>query len=355
MRVFYKCIIISLLFLSCIEMGSAGAPPQYFIVRGKLIDASLQPKQGAYDIRVSLWFGADANDAMPTHIEGNLWERVYRVSLEKDGRFEVKVGERERLPMFFSFDDYKYMQLDAKSSTESVYKILDPIRTNDKVDRLDLLTIPFKSTLDDFVGRALGYSAGNIPFLNKQGRLPASVLPAAIETTLMSLSQQVQNISDQMKTSSWQSPVQGIEALPVGDEAHVGDVRYVTETEELRVFNGTQWKSTAGKSDGRAFPLTQRKLAELVKLHKNKKAVPGVFYWDVDHKEYYVGMADGSLRALFGEGQLDLFQEEKKKKNQDQRQKRKEEKKQRQQKNGEKQKKRQEHKNNNLEDEWIIT
>ena len=161
MRYLYTFFILLIgLSVSFSEIGSANAPPQYFIVRGKLVDGSLLAKQGSYDIRASLWLSADALDADPTDITGNLWWDIFTVTLEADGRFEVHVGQSNALPNPFSFDDYKYIQLDAKPSAASVYNILDPISTNNTVDRLDLLTLDFKSTLEDFFGSNLSQESG---------------------------------------------------------------------------------------------------------------------------------------------------------------------------------------------------
>ena len=90
----------------------------------------------------------------------------------------------------------------------------------------------------------------------------------------------------------------------------MGEVRYVVDQGELHAFDGTEWKSTSKRLENKTVGKTMNTLADLITIDTDLAAVPGVFYWDSENKEYYIGQADGSLQSLFGEGNLSQIVEE---------------------------------------------
>ena len=162
----------------------AATPPDYFIVRGKLVGADLVPKSGSYNIRASLWGGADALDGDPTDISSALWSDVFTTTLESDGRFEVLVGSDTALPNPFDFTTYNYIQLDAKAAADSTYNILDPLGNNNSIDRQNLLTLPFKSNIEEMFGKTFGFTAGDVPYLDGSAQLPDSAMPTSVTSDI---------------------------------------------------------------------------------------------------------------------------------------------------------------------------
>ena len=282
----------------------AQAPPEYFIVRGKLINADLTPKQGNFFIRASLWFGADANDRNTVDMTNALWMEQHQVTLESDGRFEINIGALSHLPVPFSFDTYKFLQLDVKNDSNGGYHTLDPIPTNTSIDRLNLLTIPFKSGQDNLEGRVLGFEGGNIPYLDIQGKLEISTLPDLLTTSLSSLQSKVEEIANRVENSVWQDPVASSQMLPGTSNSKTGEVRYVMAEKELKVFDGVQWEPINKENNDDEVKKDLLTYEDVVMIHQNQSATPGVFYWDSTNKEYFVGLKDGSLKSLFGDTQL---------------------------------------------------
>ena len=133
-------VFIFLLYSFVIEVGFANAPPEYFIVRGKIVNENLTPKNGTFDIRASLWMDADASVHDLVNLEQALGGDIHKITLESDGRFEILVGSKNALPVPFSFDTYKYLQLDAKKTSDTVYNILDRIFKLFRISVLPILT-----------------------------------------------------------------------------------------------------------------------------------------------------------------------------------------------------------------------
>ncbi len=305
MKLMIKAFLL-IVSVTCLwEVTSAYNPPEYFIVRGKLINQDLSPKQGVYQIRASLWLDADANDKNPNNINDTLWfENFPEVTLESDGRFEVLVGKDKPLPSPFSFDTFQYLQLETRKKEETKIHLLDPIPTNPKIDRINLLTIPFKSAPEHINGRTIGYGPGEIPYLDEKGELPVSVLPSVLKTTLTSLQTQIRQIQSHIDNSPWESPVDNKRQLPGRIDSKTGEVRYVVDEKQLRVFNGEKWTPVVKKNNKNAVKKNVYTLEEIIDIHFDQTATPGLFYWDSENKEYYVGTADNDLKSLFGKGKI---------------------------------------------------
>lgn|GEM_PF-6665728 len=272
--------------------------PQYFVMRGRVIDKDLRPRHGFFDMRVSLWTDADANAFDPQDVSKAFWTEVHSVDTGSGGNFEIRVGTQNALPVPFNFDTYQYLQLDARPALELDYTILDPQPENPIVDRIHLVTLPFRG---DNSGSA------NVPTLNEDGEISESVLPGSVKTLLSSLEERMETVEAKIEDSSWKHPVATSEDLDL-ENAQVGEVRYVVSDQDLRVFNGDSWNSVQSASSATApAPVpTQGSYSyrSLLLVHKQGTGTPGLFYWDSTNKEYYVGMKDGSLRSLFGDHEL---------------------------------------------------
>lgn len=153
-------------------------------------------------------------------------------------------------------------------------------------------------------GRTVGYGADQIPYLDVSGQLPASTMPSSVTTLLTSLDSQVQAISQSLQDSPWKTTVADQASLPDPASSATGEVRYVIGDGALHAFDGASWQSLAGSGGGPSVGKTMNILADLIAIHEGLTALPGLFYWDTENKEYYVGQGDGSLKALFGEGRL---------------------------------------------------
>ncbi len=302
MKLILKAFLILLSVTYLWEVTNAYAPPEYFIVRGKLINQDLSPKQGIYQIRVSLWLDADANDKNPNNINDTLWFTNFpEVTLESDGRFEVLVGKEKSLPSPFSFETFQYLQLETRKKGETKIHLLDPIPTNSKVDRINLLTIPFKSAPEHINGRTIGYGPGEIPYLDEKGELPVSVLPSVLKTMLTSLQTQIRQIQSHIDNSPWELPVDNKRQLPGRIDSKTGEVRYVVDEKQLHLFDGDEWAPiTAGGEGKNTIKKTSYTLDEIIDIHFDQTATPGLFYWDHENKEYYVGTGEKTLKPLFG-------------------------------------------------------
>lgn len=204
-------LILSICVLSLMTVGSVQATisPEYFVVSWKLINEDLLPRQWSFYFRTSLWPTANANDNDPTNITGSLWSEKQLITLEADGSFAINMGTMVSLPALFSFDYYKFLQIDLYPSnmTEDDYFQLDPLWANNLIDRINLLTVPFKYNSSTVQWRILWYGSGNIPYLDQDWKLPNSTVANIVTTTLTSIQSQIQDIVNENSSSVWQEPV----------------------------------------------------------------------------------------------------------------------------------------------------
>ncbi len=321
-----------LLLVSYLETN-ATAVPEYFVVRGKLVNQKYEPLSGLFDIRVSFWLSADANDENPKTTKNALWLEEHTIELGKDGRFEIEIGTINQLPRNFNFDIFKFVQIDAKPALGSEFFILDPFEDT-RVDRIHAVTIPFKSRKI-----ASQNSAGEFDFdteyydtelsslkttltalshrvdgidknvtINKQGVNVLSQKMVATTDDIAAVRASIGEVNSDFQSfaarkSVWGNAVHDAENLLELDDPRVGEVHYVASAKAFKFFDGAKWKNM--QSEKNTAPKIQKAAhahAQIVRIHQRAEATPGVFYWDKTNKKYFVGLADGRLRTLFGDG-----------------------------------------------------
>ena len=289
--------------LSPLQSAEALTNPEYFVMRGRIIDKTLKARTGLFDLRVSLWTDENANDQNPENIDQSFWNETHSLELGSGGEFEIRVGTVRDLPVPFSFDTYEYLQLDARPGLETEYTIMDPRPSDAQIDRIHLVTLPYKSGASSGGG---DIDTSHFVKLNAHGEISESILPGSVRTLLSSVDRRLNDIEQDLNDSLWQDAVYSQNNLE-DEKARTGEVRYVIEEKELKVFDGDQWNSVGGapgNGGGTPGPKKSYVYRELLQIHKSGTATPGLFYWDANHKEYYVGMANGSLRSLFGDKEL---------------------------------------------------
>lgn len=321
-----------LFFVSCLET-SAATVPEYFVVRGKLVNKKYAPQSGLFDIRVSFWIDADANDENPESIKNALWMEEQTIELSKDGRFEIEIGTINKLPRNFNFDIFKFIQIDAKPALGNEFFILDPFEDT-TIDRLHAVTVPFqsrktvyqnsdkenhsdtkdydaefsslKTTLTALTHRVDGIDK-NVT-INAQDIKSLSEKMIATTDDLVAIQASINEVNTDFQSfvtrkTVWGETVHDTENLLELDDPQIGEVHFITNKKAFQFFDGEKWKDF--QSEKVAVPEIEKVAyshAEIVRIHQKSKATPGVFYWDKTNKKYFVGMADGRLRTLFGEG-----------------------------------------------------
>ncbi|NJP03781.1 hypothetical protein HC823_00665 [Candidatus Gracilibacteria bacterium] len=161
--------------------------PRKMIYEGTLMNSSHQPLSGNYDFRFSLW---SDEDVVGTDISGGVintlspnyltWQEVQTDILDVNGTFSLELGKVTSL----DFDKFNipeiYLQVEIKASTDpdTSYELLDVDTLDDAVDRMVFDTIPYAYNADKIDFRDIGTDPENIPYLDSNGELPASVFPS---------------------------------------------------------------------------------------------------------------------------------------------------------------------------------
>ncbi len=324
-------LVTMLLFVSLLETKAATVP-EYFVIRGKLVNRKYAPQSGLFDIRVSFWLDSDANDENPESTKNALWLEEQTIELNKDGRFEIEIGIVNDLPRNFNFDIFKFVQIDAKPALGSEFFVLDPFEDT-TVDRIHAVTIPFKARKTVFQDSdgvtnfdteyydtelsslkttltALTHRVDGIDksvTINKQDvdtlsqKMVATTDDiAAVRASISEVNQDFQSFV--ARKSVWGESVYDTENLLELDDPRVGEVHFVANKKAFQFFDGKKWKSFQSKKE--ETPKIQKAAhshSEIVRIHQKASATPGVFYWDKTNKKYFVGMSNGRLRTLFGE------------------------------------------------------
>lgn len=160
--------------------------PKFMIYEGTLMDTNRQPLSGNYDFRFSFW---KDQDVVPTDKTGTAinilspnylnWQEVQTDTLDAKGSFSLELGQV--VPIDFDLFNRPeiYLQIEIKlsSAPDSSYELLDVDTLDDAVDRMVFDTIPYAYNADKLDFRDLGLDPNNVPYLDSNGNLPASVFP----------------------------------------------------------------------------------------------------------------------------------------------------------------------------------
>jgi hypothetical protein len=308
LRIIFQIICLSSVLLSSATLTYA-VEPEYFYVKGLLNDLEGNPLTGLFDVRASLWTSADKTT---TGTENALWVETHSTTIDQDGKFEIKVGSRNDLPVPFNLDLFEYIQLEIKLATSnSDYQHLDPRNNNDSIDRNPIMRYPYRPKYNTNA-EIQAQSQNNSFSLDENGQLSMNILPSELSTTLTSLGNRITSleerttvletqIQDQLKTYNSESDLTEIAA------PSIGQMHYIIDEKSHRFFDGQSWDNVAGISPDKAINKTNLHHSEIINIHTSQQASPGIFYWDRTLKSYYVGMADGSLKPLFGDSDLPGF------------------------------------------------
>ena len=161
--------------------------PQFFLYEGQLLKTDQTPFKGSFNFRFSLWNSSNAtsSDISSGHINTNAmsylgWQESQAYTLLKNGRFSVKIGKIISIPdKILKTNSNLFLQVEIKKTGESdsSYELLDSNYYDENIDRLILSVVPFAKNSDKLDFRDTGYGAGEIPFLDNQGKIPRQLLP----------------------------------------------------------------------------------------------------------------------------------------------------------------------------------
>jgi len=133
---------------------------------------------------------------------------------------------------------------------------------------------------------------------------------AEIQSKLQIFGSEIAKIKKSEKLSPWKNPVEKFSDLPNKNFAHEGEVRYIAEEKVLKVFDGENWTGIGSKNSNDNLQKNSFTFSQIAKIHSSRSAEPGIFYWDRTNKEYFVGLADGGVRPLFGDARLPGFSQD---------------------------------------------
>lgn len=299
------CLIlssISMLFSTVIQ----AVEPEYFYVKGILTDTNQNRHQGLFEIRASLW--NSENKKEEDQVETALWSETHTIKIKKDGQFEIKIGSKNPLPEPFDYDLFEYIQLEARLSTGNKnFKHLDPKSDDDLIDRNPIMRYPYRPRRTSNIERQLQVQNNQFAF-DENGEMKMQTLPSELKTTLTSLEERVTDLENRTLALEEQNKnYNSITALQEIQAPTIGQLHYIVDEKNYRFFDGNSWEGIGGISAEKTVNRNSLHHNEIIKMHSYQQASPGIFYWDRTQKSYYVGMADGSLKPLFGESTLPGF------------------------------------------------
>jgi hypothetical protein len=136
-----------------------------------------------FNLRLSIWDDEDYvlstdKDALGSLI-GASWEEVQTLTTDSQGFFVAKVGIVTPLPEF-NPAVHRYLQADVKqiNSPDTSYFLLDNMVASPSIDRKSILDSAYAQNSLRLNGHDTGTDAGDIPFLNEEGKLDRSLLDA---------------------------------------------------------------------------------------------------------------------------------------------------------------------------------
>lgn len=127
----------------------------------------------------------------------------------------------------------------------------------------------------------------------------------AIKTIVETNESRIAALEEREATRSWKDPVSSLDQLN-NLNGREGEIRYVVDEKSLQVYDGDEWSGVGGSEAG-SLKQNTYSFAQIINIHTKREAQPGLFYWDRGNKQYFVGMADGSLKSLFSDVPLPGF------------------------------------------------
>lgn len=190
-----KKILLSLFLIILTSMFSRDSlvyavktGPQYLLYEGQLRTPTGEAFTGEFEYRFSFWKNADfreteltENFSIDTTAENFLgWQERQITTLSDNGFFSLKVGSISVFPETLFINPNIYLQVEIKYRTDKdeQFELIDSDTGNAGYDRMILSSIPFAQNADKLDFRDTGYEAGNIPYLDDEGKLPRALIDA---------------------------------------------------------------------------------------------------------------------------------------------------------------------------------
>ncbi len=189
--------ILFLIFISSLNFLNVQAvetTPQIMIYEGNLLDTSGNPIVGSHDFRFSLWTNADFE---PTDVAGGIinfaapdylgWTETQTQTVGSAGGFSFQVGAITAFaPTLFNQDD-TYFQVEIKKSADpdTSFEVIDINASDPLEDRKVIASVPYAFNANRLDYRELGFGAGEIPYLNTNGKIDTANLETAPDALLL--------------------------------------------------------------------------------------------------------------------------------------------------------------------------
>lgn len=181
-------IILTSTFSRHMSVYAVKTGPQYFLYEGQLLTPMGEAFTGEFEFRFSLWKNADFKETdltdnflINTEAEDFLgWEERQIKQITQNGAFSIKVGSIYSFPEEAFKNPNVFLQVEIKYRTDKddKFELIDSDTVNVGYDRMILSSIPFSQNADKLDFRDAGYDAGNIPYLDDEGKLPRALIDA---------------------------------------------------------------------------------------------------------------------------------------------------------------------------------
>jgi hypothetical protein len=197
----------------------------YLNFQGRLLMSATTPAANfTFNLRLSMWDDEDYVSAVDIDPSGVLvgasWQEVQTLTTDSQGFFVAKVGLVTPLP---EFDPaiHRYIQGEVKQTTASntTYYLLDNKLSDASIDRKSILDSAYAQNALRLNGHDTGTDAGDIPFLNAEGKLSRALL----------------------EVGTWLDPVADTVALASITGMTEGSLVFVESENSLYVYQDSAW------------------------------------------------------------------------------------------------------------------
>jgi len=176
-----------------------------------------------FEMRFSFWGNPDFSDGVDRvngELVGTTWSETVSVTTDSSGFFFVEVGNTKAFPIFDA-NAHKYLQAEVKlaGNPDTSFFLLDNMPSNPVVDRKSISNSAYAQNSARLNGHALGFNAGEVPFLNADGVFDRSILDIG----------------------TWLNPVTNIEAMNAIATPEQGAIVFVQSENSLYSYNGIAW------------------------------------------------------------------------------------------------------------------
>ncbi len=187
-HVFFMFFSLGQLFYSGVVLAADDKTvPDYLMYEGSLMNSSGTPLTGVFEFRFSFWTNVDymdtdvvdgfINEASSDYLG---WNEIQPKALGEGGRFSIEIGASKPLVYDIFENPRVYLQVEVKKAGRPYkeFEILDVDFSSDIIDRMVFDSVPYAFNADKLDFRDTGFEAGDIPYLNEEGKLPGSAIPS---------------------------------------------------------------------------------------------------------------------------------------------------------------------------------